>query len=189
MAYANSSRSNFDASLLSVMLKSAVVHTASYFIFGMAAFFMFNYTEEFSSGALAGYFRPVSDQIVMLGPVFQPIRGALFGIVFYLLGDLLFTRNRGWLTMWVMLVIIGILSPFGAAPGSIEAAVYTQLSYPTLYDFNLVEVYGQAMVLAVGVYFWVRNPDNRWVLWGFSVIALAAILLPIAGVFLAPPVA
>ena len=152
----------------------------------MIAFYAFDYTETFSEGVLSELMRPTSDTVVMLGPIFQPIRGALFGIVFYLLGDILFTRKYGWLTGWLMLVFIGILSPFGPTPGSIEGAIYTKFPFSTIYSFSLVEVYGQAMVLSAGVFVWVRNPGNRWVSWGFSVVAASAILLALAGVFLAP---
>lgn len=186
MSVNNIGQRHFKISLASVMYKSAIVHTATYLIFGMFAFYGFDYTEDFSSGLLAGYMRPATEPIIMLGPVFQPIRGALFGIVFYLLADILFTQNLGWLKMWVMLIIIGILSPFGPSPGSIEGAIYTRLSYPSLYSYTLVEVYGQALTLAVGVYFWVRNPRNRWVGWGFTAIAAFAVLAPIAGHYLAP---
>ncbi len=178
--------SSTNISATSIIIKTTIVHTASYFIMGLLALVLFNYTEKFSSGVLGGYMRPVSDPIVMFGPAFQLIRGFLFGIVFVLLKDILFTRSRGWLTIWLMLAIIGILSTFGAAPGSIEGAIYTRLSYPTLYDIGMIEVYGQAMILAVGVFYWVRNPHNLWVGWGFSIVAALAVLLVLPALFFAP---
>lgn len=169
-----------------VVLKSTIVHTATYFVMGLIAFYAFNYTESFQTGPLALIMRPTTDPMVAAGPMFQPIRGALFGVVFYLLREVLFARNRGWLIMWVMLVIVGILSTFGPTPGSIEAAIYTRFTVSTLYDISLIEVYGQALLLSLGVFFWVRNPGNRWLVWGFSIVAGLAIMGSLAALFLAP---
>jgi len=169
-----------------IVLKSAIVHTATYFVVGASAFYAFNYAESFSTGPLAEIMRPTSDPMVAAGPMFQPIRGVLFGLVFYMLRDFLFVRNRGWLIMWVMLAILGILNTFGASPGSIEGAIYTKFTISTLYEFSLIEVYGQALLLSVGVFYWVRNPHLRWLDWGFSIFAGLAILASLAGTFLEP---
>lgn len=169
-----------------IVLKSAIVHTGTYFVVGASAFYAFNYSEIFVSGPLAEIMRPTTDPIVAAGPLFQPIRGVLFGLVFYMLRDFLFVRNRGWLIMWAMLAILGILNTFGPTPGSIEGAIYTRFTISTLYEFSLIEVYGQALLLSLGVFYWVRNPHVRWLDWGFSIIAGFAILASLAGIFLAP---
>jgi len=169
-----------------IVLKSVIVHTATYFVVGALAYYSFNYSQSFSSGLLAQLMRPTSDPMVAAGPLFQPIRGLLFGLVFYLLRDFLFVRNRGWLIMWAMLAILGILNTFGPTPGSIEGAIYTKFGIQSLYDFTLVEVYGQSLLLSVGVFYWVRNPFARWLDWGFSIVAGLAILGSLAAIFLAP---
>ena len=69
--------------------------------------------------------RPTTDPMVMAGPLFQPIRGLVFALVFYPLREILFTKKNGWLIMWWILVALGILSTFGPAPGSIEGMIYT----------------------------------------------------------------
>lgn len=170
----------------SIIFKTIIIHTATYLLMGLFALYTFNYAETFSTGIMSELMRPTTDTIVMFGPLFQPIRGILFGIVFYLLRDILFTQKNGWLIIWVMLSFIGILSTFGPTPGSIEGAIYTRFSYTSLYDISLIEVYGQALALSIGVFYWVRNPHNRWLTWVFSIIAALAILFPLAGYFLAP---
>jgi hypothetical protein len=131
--------------------------------------------------------RPTTDPWVAAGPLFQPVRGFLFGIVFYLLRDALFVRKYGWLVMWAMLAILGIINPFGAVSGSIEGAIYLSVPLASQLGLGLIEVYTQSLLLALGTYFWVRQPGNPWFTWGFSIIAGLAIAASLAGVFLAPP--
>ena len=172
--------------LFELVWKSAVVHTASYFVIGATAFFVFNYGTAFETGDLALLMRPTSDPLVTAGPLFQPIRGALFGCVFWLLRDALFAPANGWLRVWAMLAIIGILNPFGPAPGSIEGAIYTRFSFAAMIRPSMIEVYSQSLALAAGVFFWVRWPRNLW-LGGFFVLAFVlAVLGALAGLFLAP---
>jgi hypothetical protein len=86
--------------------------------------------------------------MVAAGPLFQPIRGALFGIVIYLLRDLILERKRGWLTLWAVLAIVGVISPFGAAPASIEGMIYTTL--PLWFHINAFpEILLQSLLLAL----------------------------------------
>ena len=73
--------------------------------------------------------RQTSDPIVMAGPLFQPLRGLIFGIVIVLLRKTIFQRRNGWLILWITLVAMGIISPYGAAPGSIEGLIYTTLPF------------------------------------------------------------
>ncbi len=172
--------------LWELVWKSALTHLASYFLIGAAALYVFDYASLYESGDLALIMLPTSEPVVVAGPLFQPIRGALFGLVFYLLRDSLFAKPNGWLVCWAMLAIIGILNPFGPAPGSIEGAVYTRFSWQAMIQPSMLEVYGQSLALAAGVFFWVRYPRN-WILGGlFSLAALLAILASLAGLYLAP---
>lgn len=66
--------------------------------------------------------RPADDDpAAQAGVSFQPVRGALCGLIFYLLRDVLFAP-RGWWVTWLTLPVIGIAALFGAAPGSIEGS-------------------------------------------------------------------
>ena len=136
--------------LTELVLKSAVVHTGSYFVIGATALFVFNYAGSFASGELQSFMRPTSDPLVMAGPLFQPIRGALFGLVFFLLRDTLYTRPNGWLIGWAMLAIVGIINTFGPPPGSIEGAIYTKFSWQAMVQPSMIEVYSQSLALECG---------------------------------------
>jgi hypothetical protein len=129
--------------LSGIAARTAVVHTVTYFTVGAIAFSLFNYPAGFAEPPLSFFMRPASDPLVRAGVVFQPIRGVLFGVVFYLLQEVLFGRRNGWLVMWVMLVVIGILSTFGPAPGSIEGLIYTKIPFG-----NRVGLGGLAEVLS-----------------------------------------
>lgn len=170
-----------------IALKTTIVHTATYFAFGLFALNVFDYAEAFTEGPEAAYMRPVTDPWVAAGPLFQPIRGFLFGVVFYLLRDALFTRPYGWLVMWITLAVLGIVNPFGPVQGSIEGAIYLSIPLSSQLGLGLIEVYGQSLLLSLGAFFWVRQPGNRWLAWGFSIVAGLALLASLAGLFLAPP--
>src|SRR5512147_241604 len=95
------------------IVKTMVSHTITYFLVGVLAFLTLDYAKTvYSDPSVAASSRPTSDPMVMAGPLFQPIRGILFGIVFYMLREAFFRRPRGWLTMWVTLLVIGILGQF-----------------------------------------------------------------------------
>jgi hypothetical protein len=108
--------------------------------------------------------RPFDDPLVRLGPLFQPLRGFLFGVVFYLLRDVLFAKSAGWLTTWVVLAFVGIFSTFGPASGSIEGMVYTKLPISGQL-VGLIEILAQSLLLSVVTFFWVTHPQKRWVSW------------------------
>jgi hypothetical protein len=100
------------------VIKTIVTHTVTYFIMGLLASTILDYTRFFADSNLNLMMRQTNDPWVMIGPLFQPIRGLLFGIVFYLLREPFFGKKNGWLVMWFMLVVVGIISTFGPTPGS-----------------------------------------------------------------------
>lgn len=173
-------------SLAEVTLKATIVHTATYFVMGLMALYAFNYAELFSTGDLKNLMRDIDHPLVIAGPLFQPIRGILFGICFYAIREVVFTRSNGWLIMWLLLAVLGILNTFAAATGSIEGAIYSVLPFSVHISPSMIEVYGQALLLSLGLFYWVRNPHNRWLAWGMTIVAAVAILLVLAGLFLAP---
>jgi hypothetical protein len=130
--------------------------------------------------------RQTDEAIVMAGPLFQPLRGFLFGICFYPFRSVLFGRPRGWAVMWCLLVVVGILSTFGPAPGSIEGMIYTTIPIPTQL-VGLTEVIVQSLLLSALLCFWVNNPDNRWVGRTLMGCFLMTILLPAMGLLFGPP--
>jgi hypothetical protein len=102
-------------SFVTLTVKTVTVHTVTYFFVGLLAFFVLDYRRWFAEPQMKAVMRPTDDPWVMAGPLLQPIRGLLFALAFYPLREVLFARKAGWLVLWLELVILGILSPFGAS--------------------------------------------------------------------------
>lgn len=167
-------------SIRTILLKTTVVHTLSYFLMGIIAMNLFHYAEMFHQPPFDVYMRTTDDPLVMLGIVFQPLRGILFGIVFYLFQEVIFARRNGWLTAWLMLVFVGIFSTFAPAPGSIEGLIYTKLTAGQQWG-GILEVLMQSLLLAWGTFYWVRNPEKRWINWVLGIGFVVVMLFPLLG--------
>lgn len=161
-------------------IKTAIVHTVTYFAMGLVALSVLNYAALYSRPDMAGFMRPTAEPLVMAGPLFQPVRGLVFALVIRPLQGVFLGSERGWLLLWWTLVALGIISTFGPAPGSVEGLVYTRitLSHQLV---GLPEVVLQALLLAVGVVYWVNHPEKRWLTWLMVIAFVLAMLLPIAG--------
>jgi hypothetical protein len=165
--------------LFEVLVKTIVTHTVTYFIMGLLASTILDYARFFSESDLSLMMRSTSDPLVMVGPLFQPLRGGLFGIVFYLLRDSFFNKKNGWLVMWIILVAVGILGTFGPSPGSLEGMIYTV--FPLWVHFRgLPEVLLQSFFLSVILFYWV-NQQKRWLNWVMGIAFIVIISFPILG--------
>jgi len=169
----------------SLAVKTAVTHTVTYFVAGILAYNLMDYAKSFSEPPLSYLMRPTSDPMVMLGPLFQPVRGILFALAIYPLRSVLFGRRWGWLILWWLLVSIGILSTFGPAPGSVEGLLYTIIP-PLSQLLGLWETVLQALLLSIILCYWVNNP-RKWLGWTLGIVFLIMMLMLLAGVFLARP--
>ncbi len=160
-----------------ITVKTIVAHTVTYFAVGLVAFTLFDYSGRFADPALSGLMRQTDHPLVAAGPLLQPFRGFLFGVVFYLLRDVLFRERDGWLRLWIMLVFLGIISTFGPAPGSVEGLIYTTRPLEGQLA-GLSEVFLQSLLLAVVTYSWVRSSNQRWLIWVLGILFFIALLLP-----------
>lgn len=166
--------------LSSLTLKTVVVHTVTYFVAGFLAYTLGGYEETFSEPPLSYFMRPVSDPLVMAGPLFQPIRGAIFALAFYPLRNVLFSQRGGWVILWWLLLALGVFSTFGPAPGSVEGLVYTIIP-PLNQMLGLWEVLLQSFLLSVLLYYWVNHPSERWLTWTLGVAFGVVMILPVLG--------
>jgi hypothetical protein len=168
-------------SFSSIALKATVVHTVTYFVIGVIFYFLLDYSTKYADPTVARLMRQTNDPLFVAASFFQIVRGFLFGITFYALREIIFSHNRGWLTLWLVLVIVGILSPFGASPSSIEGMVYTIL--PTWFHLMaLPEVLAQAGLLAFVTHFWVYHPEKKWLNWLLGILFVAIILVSFLGI-------
>jgi hypothetical protein len=172
--------------LLGVILKTVVAHTVTYFIMGLLASTILDYAGFFAESSLKVMMRQTSDPVVMAGPLFQPIRGVLFGIVFYLLREPFFGKKRGWLVMWLTLVILGILGTFGPTPGSLEGMLFT--IFPLWVHLRaLPEVLLQSLFLSLLLFYWVNHPEKRWLNWVLGIMFFVLMAFPILGLLVTQP--
>lgn len=166
--------------ILSVTLKTIIIHTVTYFLMGLIMSTVLDYSTWYAQPPLSLYMRQVDEPLVMAGPLFQPIRGIIFGLVFYLLRDSLFGKKNGWLVLWALLVGVGVLSTFGPAPASIEGMVYTVLPFNE-HLRGYPEILIQTFLLSVLVVYWVNHPEKRWISWVLGILFGLVMLLPIMG--------
>ena len=170
-----------NSTFTSIILKTAIVHTVAYFLMGLLAFTLLDYAGRFADPTVAKFMRQASDPLVASGPLFQVVRGLLFGIAFYPLREIVFARKNGWLVLWLVLVVVGILSPFGAAPSSIEGMIYTILPI-SFHLMGLPEVVIQALLLAFLSHYWINHPEKKWLTWVFGIAFTLVLLLSTLGV-------
>jgi hypothetical protein len=165
--------------------RTIVSHTITYTFMGILAMTFLHYAEEFAKPGMAEWMRQTSDPMVMAGPLFQPIRGLIFALVFYPFREILFGRKTGWLIMTWMLFALGILSTFGPTPGSIEGMVYTLIPLKSQMT-GWLEVVPQALLFSVILWYWVRHPEKRWLNWTLAALFGIVVVMITMGLVLGP---
>jgi len=166
---------------LSVLtLKTVIVHSITYFVAGFLAYTLGGYEKAFSQPPLSYLMRPTSDPLVMAGPLFQPLRGLIFASALYPLRNVLFGERRGWLTLWWLLLALGVLSTFGPAAGSVEGLIYTIIP-PRAQILGLWEVLLQSFLFSVVLFYWVNHRENRKLNWTLGIAFSIVMILPVLG--------
>lgn len=146
--------------------KTVVCHTITYFLMGAIAYHFLHYAATINNPNSG--MRPTTSPWVLLGPALQIFRGVLFASVFYFFREELFGRRNGWLRMAWMLIGIGILGTFAAAPGSLEGFIYT--TTPALTQTKgYLEVVTQALLLSALLCSWVNISGKKWLTWALGV--------------------
>ena len=165
----------------SIVIKTTIIHTVTYTAVGLIAFYLLDYATIFADPTVAKFMRQTTNPIVASGPLLQVIRGFLFGLAFYSLRSIVFAHKNGWLVLWGVLVIVGILSPFGASPGSIEGMIYTILPM-WFHILGLPEILLQAFLLAFMTFYWVNHPEKRWLGWLAGILFILVLLMSTLGI-------
>ena len=171
--------------LVNLTLKTIVAHTLTYFIVGLIAFNLFDYAAQFAEDELRTFMRQTDDPMVALGPALQPIRGILFALAFYPLREILFKRKNGWLITWWLLVSLGILSTFAPGSGSVEGIIYTTLPIAGQFSGGMLEILTQSFLFSALLYYWVNNPEKRWINWVLGILFVLAVLMSVMGYLIA----
>lgn len=164
-----------------IVLKTTVIHTITYFVVGLLSYLLLDYSARYVDPTVAVALRPTNHPLVTAGPLFQVLRGFLFGIAVYTLRDSCFVKPRGWLTLWLVLLIVGIFSPFSSAPGSIEGIVYSTLPM-WFHLMSLPELIVQSFLLAFLTHYWVNHSGKRWLSILMMILFVAIVFLVLLGV-------
>ncbi|HET7294642.1 MAG TPA: hypothetical protein VFM88_19630 [Vicinamibacteria bacterium] len=139
-------------------LKVVVVHTLTYFAYGLILSHVFDYGRLFQQEVIRDFMRPIDSPYVYAGPLLQPIRGLLFAIAIWPLRAVILASRHGWLILWNILVMVGILSTPAAAPCSVEGVIYSKL--PLWYHLiGLPEILLQTLTFSVLLMWWWRRSE------------------------------
>ncbi len=143
-------------------LRIIVVHTLTYFIFGLIWSNVFHYGTIFQLPIIRDYMLPIDQHNVLMGPFLQPVRGLILALGLWPIRGLLLQSKRGWLILWGLFLTFGILSTPAAAPSSIEGMLYTRL--PLWYHLmGYPEIVLQTLVFSIWLVWWERRatqPDE-----------------------------
>lgn len=168
-------------SFSSIAVKTTIVHTVTYFVIGLLSFLFLDYSARYADPTVAVALRQTDHPLVTAGPLLQVLRGLLLGIAFYALRYLIFPKPRGWLTLWLVLLIVGIFSPFSSAPGSIEGVVYSTLPM-WFHLMSLPELIIQSFLLASLTHYLMNHPEKRWLSLWFGTLFVIIVLLALLGI-------
>jgi len=140
------------------VVRATVIHVVTYFVVGIVAALAIDYESLFEQPVIRDYMRPFGSVSLLIGPVVQILRGVIIGLVLLPFRHAIAER-AGWLRLWLLLVGIGVLSTYAAAPSSIEGLVYTKV--PLWYHaIGLPEMLVQSLLFSVLVAFYLRNPKG-----------------------------
>lgn len=107
-------------------IKVALIHTLTYFIFGLLFSNIFDYSTIYSYNVVNNFMRNFDSPLILLGPFLQPIRAIFIAIALYPIRNTIATKF-GFLKLWIILVFIGIIATPAASPSSLEGIIYTHL--------------------------------------------------------------
>lgn len=160
------------------ILRFAVTHTVVYFIAGMIFSVVMNYRELFATPEYA-YMRPFDHPLVILGPSLQIFRGALLALAFLPFRKVIIESKRGWLYIFVAMLILIHIGADAANPGKIEGFIYAD--FPAAIHFaTWPESIFSSLVFALLFYTWERNPKDKRLtiplIAGFVIVVAMAIL-------------
>ncbi len=164
--------------------KVAGVHIITYLICGLVFSQLFNYEELFNLGNTKYFMREAYGLSSLIGPIFQIVRGILFGFILLLIKDSFLEKPYGWLKLWAVVAGLGIICTPGAAPASMEGIIYSQL--PLEFHLKVApELLIQTLLFSILVTdsISIKIPDT--LRHPFIVTAIAGGLFSVCGIILA----
>ncbi len=123
-------------------------------------------------------FRGTDSALVAAGPLFNIIRGLLFGLVLYPFRDIFSKRKYGWVYLWALFLVLAQFSTIGAGPGSIEGLIYTHIPL-SIHLITPWEGVLQTLLFSLLLIRWEKGINKKllMILYLFSIMLLAGIVM------------
>jgi hypothetical protein len=97
-------------------------------------------------------FKPMDEINGIMLIIGQFIRGILLGFVVWWIKGIVIGKKLGWLKLWAILVILGIISTYEPAHGSIEGFIYlAPVDVPVNSGLSILEVLTQPLLFSIMV--------------------------------------
>ncbi|MFC2053896.1 hypothetical protein ACFLV7_06295 [Chloroflexota bacterium] len=167
------------------IVRFAVTHTVVYFIAGMIFSVVMNYRELFATPEYA-YMRPFDHPLVILGPSLQIFRGALLAVAFLPFRKVIIESKRGWLYIFVAMLILMHIGADAADPGKIEAFIYADYSL-AVHVSTWPESIFSSLVFAWLFYTWERNPKDKRLTIPLIAIFIITLAVAVLGLLFTSP--
>lgn len=141
------------------ILKVTIIHVVTYIVCGMLSMMLFDYQSSVEQIGM----RDMNSQIISLAPLFQIIRGFLFGIVLWIIRDVFLSKKNGWLIIWIIILILGVFNTPATAPCSIEYFIYCEPVSGTLkITFGgLIEIVIQTFLFSIVSFYAIKHEEKR----------------------------
>ena len=160
--------------ILKFSFKSIIVHTFTYFVFGLIMSNLFDYEKIFQMEIIKDFMRDYSSPMILFGPLLQPIRGFIFALAIWPIRKIIIDQKYGWLILWNIIVLIGILSTPSASPASIEGVIYSKL--PLWYHFlGFPELLMQSFCFSYLLVKWENGRLNK--IFSLAIVSLTILIL------------
>ncbi|MBN1697062.1 MAG: hypothetical protein JW881_06085 [Spirochaetales bacterium] len=145
---------------LNFTLRVIVIHSVTYILCGLFFHQIFDYKGIFAIDVIKNFMRPVSDPAAMAGPFLQPIRGLFFAIGLWIVKPVWISKKNGWLVIWGIIFIFGILNTPAASPSSIEGFLYSRL--PLWYHLmGYVEIGVQTLIFSILLFITQKSKEQN----------------------------
>jgi hypothetical protein len=103
------------------IIKVTLIHVLTYVVCGIVFSQIFGYQDALVNNTTM---RGMDDPFVMAAPLFQIVRGLLFGVVLLWIKDAFLGKKFGWLRLWAIVLILSVFNTPAPSPGSIEGFIY-----------------------------------------------------------------
>ena len=150
-----------------------ITHTAVYFVSGLIFATLLDYEALFATPEYA-FMRPFDHPMVILGPSFQILRGALLAVAFLPFRRVITESRRGWISLGVAIFILMHVGADAADPGKIEAFIYANFS-PAVHLATWPESVFSTVAFAWIFHSWERNPGRK----RFSIPLITVLVLTV----------